>query len=305
MAWTSPKLDWITNPVNPTPTDLNRIEGNIDFLKTDIETKKGDIVDALNAVGISASLSDTHAELATKIETAEKTGITITPSTVNQVIPNGIYDTGGGVVLGDADLVADNIKSGANIFGVVGSFGNSVEGYQAYTTVGSTSFTVPSGVTSVFIMVIGGGGGGGSTLASNTSGTGGGGGAGGVYMGKVSVTPGSSIPIVVGGGGSAPYKTSSGVAGSGGNSSFGSYIGYGGSGGVCGDGGAGGAGGAGGGEMGWTGASGATGRNFTGDTCNASLGQAPVTGGGAYGQGGWGDRIQGGVGVKGAVFIKW
>jgi hypothetical protein len=68
MAWTSPKLDWLTNPVNPTPTDLDRIEGNIDFLKTDIETKKGEIVDALNAVGITASLTDTYAELATKLK---------------------------------------------------------------------------------------------------------------------------------------------------------------------------------------------------------------------------------------------
>jgi hypothetical protein len=121
MAWVSPKLDWDTNPINPTEVDLNRIEGNIDFLKTDIETKKGAIVDALNTVGITASLSDTHAELASAITGAEQTAVVITPSTVDQAIPNGIYDTGGGVVSGDADLVASNIKSGVNIFGVNGT----------------------------------------------------------------------------------------------------------------------------------------------------------------------------------------
>jgi hypothetical protein len=68
MSWQNPKLDWKTNPHNPIPDDFNRIEGNIDFLKTDIETKKGAIVGAVNTMGQTASLSDTHATLATKIK---------------------------------------------------------------------------------------------------------------------------------------------------------------------------------------------------------------------------------------------
>lgn len=43
-----------------------------------------------------------------------------TPSTVFQTIPAG-YHNGAGFVVGDADLIAANIKSGANIFGVPGS----------------------------------------------------------------------------------------------------------------------------------------------------------------------------------------
>jgi hypothetical protein len=133
MAWVSPKLDWDTNPINPTEVDLNRIEGNIDFLKTDIETKKGAIVDALNEVGITATITDTHAQLASKITTAEKTGITIVPSTVNQAIPKGIYDTGGGVVAGDADLVASKIKYASSIFGVTGAFAHNITYFQSRT----------------------------------------------------------------------------------------------------------------------------------------------------------------------------
>lgn len=121
MPWTNPKTDWDTNPTNPLPSDFNRIEGNIDYLKTDIETKKGLIVDALNSVGIAALIADTHVQLASKITGAKKTGISITPGTVNQEIPKGIYDTGDGTVLGDPDLISANIKSGINIFGVVGS----------------------------------------------------------------------------------------------------------------------------------------------------------------------------------------
>lgn len=47
--------------------------------------------------------------------------VNITPSTGNQAITAGKH-SGSGVVYGDADLVAANIKSGANIFGVAGSF---------------------------------------------------------------------------------------------------------------------------------------------------------------------------------------
>jgi hypothetical protein len=45
--------------------------------------------------------------------------VIITPSTVNQTIANGNHD-GTGYVVGDSDLVTGNIKSGVNIFGVVG-----------------------------------------------------------------------------------------------------------------------------------------------------------------------------------------
>ena len=121
MTWQNPKTDWVTNPKNPIAEDFNRIEGNIDFLKQDIETKKGAIVDALNEVGISADLTDTHAQLAGKIMAAEKTGVVLTPGAADVPIPKGIYDTGGGKVIGDPDLIAGNIKQGINIFGVEGN----------------------------------------------------------------------------------------------------------------------------------------------------------------------------------------
>ena len=47
--------------------------------------------------------------------------VNITPSTANQSITQG-YHSGSGVVYGDADLVAGNIKKAVNIFGVVGTF---------------------------------------------------------------------------------------------------------------------------------------------------------------------------------------
>lgn len=50
---------------------------------------------------------------------------TITPGTTNQTIAAGKYLTGAQTIAGDSDLIAANIKSGTNIFNVVGSFTDS------------------------------------------------------------------------------------------------------------------------------------------------------------------------------------
>ncbi|OLN21910.1 hypothetical protein BTO30_12490 [Domibacillus antri] len=46
--------------------------------------------------------------------------VNITPNTVNQVIPAGFHN-GSGIVAGDPDLIAENIKLGTVIFGVTGN----------------------------------------------------------------------------------------------------------------------------------------------------------------------------------------
>lgn len=51
-----------------------------------------------------------------------KAAATITPTTTNQTIAAGTYLTGIQTIAGDADLIASNIKSGVNIFGVAGSY---------------------------------------------------------------------------------------------------------------------------------------------------------------------------------------
>jgi len=50
-----------------------------------------------------------------------KAATTYTPSTVNQTISAGKYLSGAQTILGDADLIAANIKAGKNIFGVAGN----------------------------------------------------------------------------------------------------------------------------------------------------------------------------------------
>ena len=71
---------------------------------------------------------------------------------------------------------------------------------RSFTTVGTSSWTVPANVTSVDYLVVAGGGGGGNSPDR----TGGGGGAGGVLSSTAySVTPGNSYTVIVGAGGNA------------------------------------------------------------------------------------------------------
>ncbi|MFA5269053.1 MAG: IPT/TIG domain-containing protein [Methanoregula sp.] len=94
----------------------------------------------------------------------------------------------------------------------------------SFTTVGTTSWTAPTGVTSVEYLVVGGGGGGGGTSSYQTSYGGGGGGAGGFLAASgYAVTPGTSYTVIVGAGGAGgPTGANSGTQG--GNSRFGTII---------------------------------------------------------------------------------
>ena len=80
------------------------------------------------------------------------------------------------------------------------SYDSTVRGQQTYTSSGEYSWTCPSGVTSVSVVCIGGGGGG-NGGGSGVGGAGGGGGGGLGYKNNISVTPGQSYIVVVGGGG--------------------------------------------------------------------------------------------------------
>ncbi len=77
------------------------------------------------------------------------------------------------------------------------------KGVQAFTANGT--FTVPAGVTQILVEVWGatggGGGGGGGATTCTGGGGGGGGGEGGYYKDIVSVSPSSTINVVIGAGG--------------------------------------------------------------------------------------------------------
>lgn len=70
----------------------------------------------------------------------KKAAATITPSTSNQTIATGTYLTGTQTIAGDADLVAGNIKSGVNIFGVNGTFTSDADATASQIVAGATAY---------------------------------------------------------------------------------------------------------------------------------------------------------------------
>jgi len=152
----------------------------------------------------------------------------------------------------------------------------------------SGTFSVPVGVTSAQVLVVAGGGGGGGWLPGQGAPGyfNGGGGAGGlVFHPAYPVTPGGTISVTVGDGGTGPGG--GGTGGAGGNSVFGTItaVGGGGGGAANGQGGSGGSGGGGGGP--------------SESQSGGSGTQGPSGGGTGYGNPG-GDSYQNGGGGGGA-----
>ena len=116
----------------------------------------------------------------------------------------------GNAILYDAKLTPQQIKQ--NFLALKHVYPN----IETFTSVGSTTWTVPYGVTTVEYLVVGGGGGGGNAYDNSA---GGGGGAGMVLTGTTTVVPGQSYTVIVGVGGAGgsttyPGSSSGGVGGS-------------------------------------------------------------------------------------------
>ncbi|EQB0359548.1 hypothetical protein ACYAGF_000734 [Yersinia enterocolitica] len=144
-----------------------------------------------------------------------------------------------------------------------------------YLTAGTFTFTVPDGVYRIKCRVIGGGGGAGGSASAKS---GGGGGAGGYAEGWIDVTPGQTITITVGIGGSGGTAGNFGV--SGGLSSVGGFMSA--SGGAYGDAGGGGTGAGGFGGTGTGGSVNSVGSDGSDGTTTGAVG-AGVGGGSALG----------------------
>jgi hypothetical protein len=190
------------------------------------------------------------------------------------------------------------------LYVVGGAEGSGAHGSVSYTSSGTNTFTVPTGITSITVKAWGAGGGGGGG-GSRTNDTGGDGAGGGFAESTITVTPGENLSITVGGaGGGGGTGNGGGGAGGGGYSRVArgstSLIvaggGAGGGGGGSSNNAAGADGGAGGGTTGTTGDS-ASGGAGGGGGGTASNGGSAGTGGGNSGSGG--GSLSGGDGGDG------
>ena len=93
-------------------------------------------------------------------DVTKKSAATYIPKTTDQSIASGQYLSGTQTIKGDANLVARNIKSGVNIFGVTGTYAsggssggngnNNVEAYAITDTNPSVSFKTASGTIKIW-----------------------------------------------------------------------------------------------------------------------------------------------------------
>lgn len=84
-------------------------------------TKTVSVTPNVTTAGYISSGTAGNASVSLSATVTTKAAATITPGTSNQTIAAGTYLTGAQTIAGDADLVASNIVSGVQIFGVTGN----------------------------------------------------------------------------------------------------------------------------------------------------------------------------------------
>lgn len=105
-------------------------------IKTGKTTQNAPTVNASGLVTATSTVTEGYQVAGTKSNTLQLTTkgtATITPGTTNQEINAGTYIIGKQTILGDADLIASNIKKNVEIFGVTGTFTTTPSGKTALT----------------------------------------------------------------------------------------------------------------------------------------------------------------------------
>lgn len=144
--------------------------------------------------------------LSTAAATDPDTSATISYAITSGAIPTGMsFNTSTAAITGTPSAVGSDTTSSFTVTATDNAGNTASRAFSivvkapviaSYTTVGSGTFSVPTGLSSVQVLVVAGGGGGGSLYYA------GGGGAGGlIEMPSFPVTPGGSVSYTVGAGG--------------------------------------------------------------------------------------------------------
>lgn len=227
-----------------TPQDFTVADEPIDVKVTNANGLSTTLADALDcggsptwttAAGSIGTFYDSQRTISTSISATDPDagGTIASYSITTGSLPTGLSLNGStGAITGTANAVGSDTTSSFTIRATDNAGNTSDRAFSmtikapvitTYTTVGSGTFSVPSGVSAVRVLVIAGGGGGGG----NNSG---GGGAGGmIEHPSFPVTPGGSVSYTLGAGG-ARGDANSNAGSNGSNSVFGTLTAVGGGG---------------------------------------------------------------------------
>ena len=193
--------------------------------------------------GSIATIYDSgRSSISLSVSATDPDGGSVTYSLQSGSVPSGLTFNSNGTITGNANSVGSDTISTFTVR-ASDSVGNTADRSfsitvkspvtNSFTNTGSSTFSVPTGVSSVEVLVIGGGGAGGGATGFEA---GGGGGAGGfVSHPSFPVTPGGTVAVNVGTGGSGltnqpnnPQPGSGFAPANGGPSTFGSLTALGG-----------------------------------------------------------------------------
>lgn len=130
-------LDAMTNYVGEANTDVATEADLIEQIASALEGKAAGGEQATPEISVSSDgfVTATAGTKSSTYQLAFQPAKTITPSTASQIAVSSGYYTGGNVIVaGDANLIAENIKSGVSIFGVSGTLENSSGGSENTST---------------------------------------------------------------------------------------------------------------------------------------------------------------------------
>lgn len=117
------------------PTSISGTSASLTTGSNTITLTKSVSVTPVVSAGYVASGTAANSSVSLTATVTTKAAATITPGTSAQTIAAGTYLTGAQTIAGDADLVASNIKSGVEIFGVTGTLTSASVSQDATTKV--------------------------------------------------------------------------------------------------------------------------------------------------------------------------
>lgn len=134
----------VTVPAGYYPSEVSKSVATVALSTPSISVSTDGLITALVTQAQGYIFSE--AKIAT-LQLSTQAEQIITPATYSQNIPAGKYLTGSQKIVGDADLLPENIKKGVNIFGVEGTYEAATGLVPATLTIGT-----PNGLAGIGLM---------------------------------------------------------------------------------------------------------------------------------------------------------